>query len=76
MRRIMLHGNGHGRKRGDFVDANMVECSIQESSVTADVEGPLLWLGVSEWRMHLTQYNVRELMPLLRTFLETGRLGK
>lgn len=82
---------------GEFLDANNVECSIQESSAAQD-EG-LIWLGCSYvglkelvpgrgWqhldlgarevtantRMHLSQSNVRALLPALQHFAEHGTI--
>jgi len=54
-----------------FHGANDQECSLQESS-SADV--PRVWLGLGNDRMHLTQEQVGELLPLLQHFVEHGEL--
>jgi hypothetical protein len=90
-----------GFLRTSFLDANGVECSLQESSAAQD-EG-LIWFGVDDviprvlvpgrgWkdvempypngdlrllksgRMHLTQSQVRDLLPSLVYFAEHGEL--
>lgn len=70
-----------GFVRGIFQDRYGCECSIQESSLATE---PCLWLGVDRdiegeqilGRMHLTQEMAAELIPILQTFVETGRLGE
>ncbi|AFU88171.1 hypothetical protein CcrColossus_gp301 [Caulobacter phage CcrColossus] len=57
--------------RGDFLDANNISCSIQESSVATD---NLLWLGCDGSRMHLTQGMAADLLPHLQRFVATGEL--
>lgn len=54
-----------------FRDRYNEECSIQKSSLA---EQDCIWLGVHEKRMHLTQAQVAELLPLLQHFVETGDL--
>lgn len=63
-----------------FLDRYNAPCSIQESSLATE---PALWLGCDTGthhlgrcmaRMHLTQAQVAELMPLLQYFIENGRL--
>lgn len=88
-RGIRLNGRGtlslepaaNGFLRGDFTDANGDACSIQESSAM----GSYLWLGQNSGthhmgrclaRMHLSQEHVRELLPLLQRFAETGSLAE
>jgi hypothetical protein len=56
----------------EFLDAYQQAASIQESSLCAE-EGHL-WLGVSPDRMHLSQSQVMELLPLLNYFVENGNL--
>lgn len=67
-----------GFNRAEFTDRYGSECSIQESSLATEYA---LWLGVHKdfngvesTRMHLTQEQVAELLPLLQRFVETGRL--
>jgi hypothetical protein len=66
---------------GEFLDRYGKECSIQESSF-ADED--CIWLGVdndaegnaiANGRMHLTQAQARDLIPVLRHFARTGGLG-
>ena len=63
--------------RSNFVDTYGSQCSIQESSSVT----PRLWLGVSKdfqgkesTRMHLSQEQVRALLPHLHAFVQHGRL--
>lgn len=97
-----INETNRGFRLGEFVDANGVRCSVQESSIVAD-EGHL-WLGCSEiglkkfipfkgWedvalennppdgithiantRMHLSQSQVKDLLPMLTHFAEHGSL--
>ena len=59
--------------RAEFIDANGEECSVQESS---EVRGERLLLlgidGIIPGRMHLTQSQVRNLLPVLLRFAEGG----
>lgn len=68
----------------EFRDSHENDCSIQESSSALT---PMLWLGCNAAihtsvngtplclsRMHLSQERVRELIPLLQYFVETGEL--
>ncbi len=65
----------------DFVDAYESACSLQESSL-ADVAA--IWFGVDRpfsntvgcVRMHLTQRQVKDLLPVLQFFAKEGRLPK
>ena len=61
-----------------FRDRYNHQCSIQDSSAATE---PCLWLGVDQdvipqTRMHLTQDQVRALLPLLTRFVETGSIGE
>jgi predicted homoserine dehydrogenase-like protein len=56
------------RKYAEFIDGWKQPCSIVESSAVE----PSVWLGVEEKQMHLTVQNVRDLLPLLETFVKTG----
>jgi hypothetical protein len=78
---VKLKFTDRGFARADFKDANGEECSIQESSVATDY---MLWLGCNEGlhhmgaclaRMHLTRDMARDLIRLLRRFVDTGRLS-
>lgn len=73
-----------------FEDTGGAKCSIQESSLQygdpAREEGPMIWLGVdqlgpmegnrkvADGRMHLSRQRVKDLLPLLQHFAETGSL--
>lgn len=57
-----------------FTDRYGEACSLQESSLASE---PAIWLGLdgpAGQRMHLTQEQVRELLPLLTRFAGTGML--
>lgn len=66
---------------GEFKDRYGADCSIQESSAA---QGSFIWLGVDKAdyiegsedlpRMHLSQEQVSELIPILQSFVETGLL--
>ena len=102
---IKTEATQRGFMRGEFKDANGVECSIQESSaIPREEDGALIWLGpnkiemkhfkagqgwrdmpefdkfsheehyVSNTRMHLTQADVKALLPVLQFFAEHGEL--
>lgn len=77
---LILFPTARGFLRAEFKDGNGDECSIQESSAA---EAPFLWLGCNTGthhmgecmaRMHLTQDNVRQLLPLLNRFVAQGNL--
>ena len=55
----------------EFVDAYGVQCSIQKSSLASE---DAIWLGTEKDRMHLTQDMVKQLLPYLVNFAETGEL--
>lgn len=67
-----------GFGRIDFIDSYGQECSIQESSNII----PRIWLGVDtdlekkhvNQRMHLTQEQAKNLLPLIQFFAKNGRL--
>lgn len=68
-----------GFARAEFVDRFDAQCSLQKSSIA--FEAPCIWLGVDRsaqgqesLRMHLTQEMVRDLLPALTAFVETGEL--
>lgn len=72
---IVLGKTHRGFLSGDFQDSNGNNCSIQESSLVE----PRLWFGRDSvlgepGRMHLTQQQAADLIPLLQRFVETGRL--
>lgn len=55
-----------------FRDKRGANCSIQKSSA-ADYD--CIWLGAENNRMHLTQDQVKELLPILQHFVDTGELN-
>lgn len=55
----------------NFKDRYDFECSLQKSSLAFE---DCIWLGVDENRMHLTQDMVKELLPYLKRFIDTGEL--
>lgn len=70
-----------GLLRGEFEDRFGAVCSAQESSMVGE---DCIWLGVEvdfdgrevrNGRMHLSQQQALELIPTLRHFARTGRLG-
>jgi len=69
-----------GFARIDFIDRYNAKCSIQDSSIATE---DCIWLGCNEGehadgsccaRMHLTQEHVRQLLPVLQRFLDTGTI--
>lgn len=70
-----------GLLRAEFQDRFGAVCSVQESSF---VEEDCIWLGVevdihgteqAHGRMHITQAMAKQLIPMLRHFARTGKLG-
>jgi len=61
-----------------FKDKYGQKCSLQDSSLATE---PAIWFGVDinmkgekvQYRMHLTQEQVKELLPILTHFAETGK---
>lgn len=75
---IELKNTSRGFLRADFFDRYGSECSLQGSSLASE---HAIWLGVDKpfdgepnTRMHLTQEQVRDLLPLLQHFADTGEL--
>ena len=81
---ISIRSTGRGFIIGEFKDKYRQPCSIQKSSIATE---NCIWLGVHTeidlntgvekgpgLRMHLTQDQVRALLPLLNKFVETGEL--
>jgi hypothetical protein len=73
---IAVKTTSRGFTIGEFKDRYGKPCSIQKSSLASE---PCIWLGVKEAlgepsRMHLTQQQVADLLPLLQHFVETGDL--
>lgn len=71
-----------GPLRAEFRDRFGAVCSIQESSFPDE---DCIWVGievdmdgseVARGRMHLTQAMAKELIPVLRHFARTGKLGE
>ena len=68
-----------GFDRAEFIDRYNQKCSIQKSSIATE---DCIWLGVDinikgedvGERMHLTQEAVRNLLPALNHFIDTGEL--
>jgi hypothetical protein len=56
----------------EFLDRYGNGCSLQKSSLATE---DCIWLGVNESRMHLTQGQVKALLPYLQRFVDTGELG-
>ena len=56
-----------------FKDRYDEPCSIQKSSLATE---DAIWFGLDKdnQRMHLTQDQVKSLLPILQTFAETGEL--
>lgn len=78
---IEIKPTSKGLLVGEFKDRYGAECTIQESSLAGE---DCMWLGISVnsqgehvalGRMHLTKDMARDLIPLLRHFVRTGRLG-
>lgn len=60
-----------------FADSNGDACSLQQSSATDFERGPgqdYLWLGRDSARMHLDRDAVKELLPHLKRWANTGSL--
>lgn len=59
----------------EFKDHYDADCTIQESSLVVDEEkGACIWFGTYRDRMHLSQEQVKELLPILQHFAEYGFL--
>ncbi len=60
----------------DFKDHYGLGCSLQDSSLATE---PCIWLGVDihdrHSRMHLTIEMVKELLPFLQNFVDTGSIA-
>ena len=66
-----ITNRGFGRLA--FYDLYKEECSLQMSSKACK---PCIWLGDDRNRMHLDQDMVKELLPFLLHFIETGNIFK
>ena len=68
-----------GLSKISFEDDYKQQCSLQKSNAALDHK---IWLGVEKdingksinARMHLTQEQVRDLLPYLQNFADTGEL--
>lgn len=78
--KLEMHKTSRGFRRIDFIDFYLEKCSLQESSLATE---KAIWFGCNEGnhvdgeclaRMHLTQKQVKMLLPLLHHFVETGEL--
>lgn len=54
-----------------FKDDYGNQCSLQESSLATE---DAVWLGVDDFRMHLTRKQVKVLFKYLKRFKKTGQL--
>jgi hypothetical protein len=54
-----------------FIDFADRDCSISEDIIRGK---NILWLGITSLEMGLTQDQVKELLPFLQKFAETGEL--
>lgn len=61
------------RPRYFFWDTYGTRCSIEKG---ASAFSDRLWLGAHENRMHLTKEQVRDLIPLLKEFVESGTIPR
>lgn len=59
----------------EFKDLYGKDCTIQKSSLATE---DAVWIGVNKEfaRMHLTQEQIKNLLPILTKFVETGELPK
>jgi hypothetical protein len=62
----------HGFDIIEFLDRYNNRCSLQKSSLATE---DCIWLGVNESRMHLTQDQVKALLPYLQRFVDTGEIA-
>jgi len=58
----------------EFKDYNSQECSLQQSSLAIYVQPgtSAIWFGVGNERMHLSDKEVKKLLPHLQQWLEKG----
>jgi len=79
--KIKKHTTERGFSRDEFADLYGQKCSLQDSSLATQAA---IWLGVDvdlegkevNNRMHLSQNMVRQLLPILQRFVETGSVGE
>jgi hypothetical protein len=55
----------------EFEDHNAQACTIQKSSIATK---DLVWMGIGENRMHISQSDARKIAKILLHFAETGDL--
>jgi hypothetical protein len=71
---MKIQTDKHGLQTIQFEDRDETLWSLRESG---QPDEPCLWMGADKpyyKRMHLTQDHIRELLPLLQHFAETGKL--
>lgn len=75
---MILRRTEHGRAYASFQDISGSQCRVQESSHG----DPAIWIGFDVFldkadppaMMHLTQDMIRDLLPILQRFADTGYL--
>ncbi|MBY6918144.1 hypothetical protein FDB50_15550 [Clostridium botulinum] len=61
-----------GFKLISFKDLYGKKCNIQESSLATE---EAIWFGVEEVsRMHLSREQVKEILPILQKYVDTGEI--
>lgn len=71
---IEIKTTNRGFELAEFTDYNGCNCSLQQSSL-AIMEPPgtsAIWLGRDGNRMHLNLEQVKELLPILETWVNEG----
>ena len=68
---INLNVTERGFDFAAFTDRYGKSCSLQKSSLATE---DCIWLGVESERMHLTREMVKDLLPALQKFVDTGEL--
>ena len=71
--RLETSVNERGFDYISFQDDYQFDCSLQKSSLATE---DAIWLGKKTDRMHLTQKQVKVLLPFLKRFVKTGYLLK
>jgi hypothetical protein len=62
-----------GFKFVHFTDIDGVRSVLVD---TLSANFPAIWIGMRQWGyIHLSQEHVRQLLPFLTKFVETGRIG-
>lgn len=70
---VQLTRTSRGFPLIDFMDYNGQQCSLQESSLAYP---GCVWFGRDDARMHLSQEQVKALLPFLNEFAETGYMPR